>query len=50
MRNNIELKINYLDGCMVEIVGEPNTQYDENETYEVLFINIKLIFYLLFYL
>ena len=39
MKGNIELKINYHNGCMVEIVGEPNTQYDESETYEVLFIN-----------
>jgi len=39
MKNNIELKINYLDGCMVEIVGEKGVQYDESETYEVLFIN-----------
>ena len=28
MKNNIELKINYLDGCMVEIVGEMGVQYD----------------------
>jgi len=39
MKNNIELKINYLDGCMVEIVGEKDVQYNESETYEVLFIN-----------
>jgi autotransporter strand-loop-strand O-heptosyltransferase len=39
MKNNIELKINYLDGCMVEIVGEKGVQYNESETYEVLFIN-----------
>ena len=39
MKNNIELKINYLDGCMVEVVGEKGIQYDDSETYEVLFIN-----------
>lgn len=39
MKGNIELKINYHNGCMVEIVGEPGVQYDENETYEVLFLN-----------
>jgi ADP-heptose:LPS heptosyltransferase len=39
MKNNIELKINYLDGCMVELVGEKGIQYDDSETYEVLFIN-----------
>lgn len=39
MKDKIELKINYHDGCMVEIVGERGIEYNEDETYEVLFID-----------